>query len=214
MMINAANNAIQDFVVSEYQHTNITFIEQNSVIAKIPGTDPNAGTIIIGAHLDSINLENKNNAPGADDDASGVAVLIETIRNIASSKAQFRHDIEFHAYAAEEVGLVGSRDIAEAYNTQNKKIAAMMQLDMVSWSSDPSDTTIYLVENDTSSNLRREVKNLLTAYLNGNYGEMALKAGTSDHKSWNSLGFKPSFLSNILSIITKHFIQKTIPSIQ
>lgn len=193
LMTEAANGKISGFSAEEFEHKTISITEQNSVIGKIVGTDPTLGTIIIGAHLDSINRADNDDAPGADDDASGIATIVEVIRSISASGATFKRTIEFHGYAAEEVGLVGSRDIAGQYQAAKKKVDAMLQLDMVSWSKDPENTTIYLITNDTSSILRRSLKDLLNTYLEGGYEEVSLSAGTSDHKAWNSAGFHAVF---------------------
>jgi leucyl aminopeptidase len=171
--------------------------EQKSVVVTIPGTeDPQATgpVIILGAHIDSINAANKEgDAPGADDDASGVATLVEIVQQIASSGAQFKRTIEFHGYAAEEVGLIGSNDIAESYAASGRTVAAMLQLDMNSWASNPSSQTIYLVTNSTSALLRRSLKTLINTYLGGNVVEGTLPAGTSDHASWQAAGFHSVF---------------------
>ena len=171
--------------------------EQKSVIVTIPGTeDPQAtgAVVILGAHIDSINAANKEGgAPGADDDASGVATLAEIVQQIAKSGAQFKRTIEFHGYAAEEVGLVGSHDIADSYAASGRTVAAMLQLDMNSWASNPSSRTIYLVTNSTSGLLRRSLKTLINGYLGGDVVEGTLLAGTSDHASWEAAGFHAVF---------------------
>jgi hypothetical protein len=162
---------------------------QKSVVAKLPGADSSAGIIVMGAHSDSINSssdQNEGAAPGADDDASGVATLIEILRVINDGQLKFRRDVEFHFYAAEEVGLVGSSDIAGDYVNAQKPVIAMLQLDMNSYSSDASKETIYFPINDTDPLLRRGLKDLLNSYLGGDYIEKYLSGGTSDHRSWSS----------------------------
>ena len=81
----------------------------------IPGTSDAQATgpvVIIGAHLDSINkTDHTTPAPGADDDASGIATLVEIVQQIATGHLTFQRTVELHAYAAEEVGLVGSLDV-------------------------------------------------------------------------------------------------------
>ncbi|MEN9833926.1 MAG: hypothetical protein RL011_119 [Pseudomonadota bacterium] len=170
---------------------------QNSVIVTIPGRDdPSASgpTVIIGAHLDSINSAGEQNpAPGADDDASGIATLIEITRQIASRGARFQRTIELHAYAAEEVGLIGSSEIAESYQRAQRQVVAMMQYDMDAWASDPTSETIYLVTNSTKAVLRRSLRTLLNSYLGGNVVEGTLRAGQSDHVSWTAAGFNTVF---------------------
>jgi hypothetical protein len=173
----------------------VILTKQKSLVFTIPGTDDNDNTIVVGAHLDSINCREGHsaNAPGSDDDASGIATLVEMIRAIADSGATFKRKIEFHAYAAEEVGLVGSGLIAAKYAQDGRKIPAMFQLDMNSWSQNAGTKTIYLVENDTSPTLRRSLKDLLNTYLGGDYIEDRLGGGTSDHRSWSNAGYPAVF---------------------
>lgn len=170
---------------------------QKSVIAKIVGQNPELPHIIVGSHLDSIHGNpgsNQEEAPGADDNASGVAVIAEVIRVLSSANAQFSRTIEFHAYAAEEIGLVGSSNIASSYRSKSQRVAMMMQLDMTSYSSDPNSETIYLVEDDTSPLPNASTARLIETYLGGDYsfGQIG-GGGTSDHRSWSIQGFQTVF---------------------
>ena len=82
---------------------------QRNVIARLPGSDPSAGVIVIGAHYDSRVGDLKDagtRAPGADDNATGVAALIEIARLLANETPVASIDVV--AFAAEEVGTVGS----------------------------------------------------------------------------------------------------------
>ena len=105
---------------------------QSSIIAKIPGTNPVGSVTIIGAHMDSINLADPNGgrAPGADDDGTGTVNLIETFRVLLASNFRPTDPVEFHWYAAEEVGLLGSQAIATSYKAQGVRVKAFMELDM------------------------------------------------------------------------------------
>ncbi|KAJ3085112.1 Leucine aminopeptidase 1 [Quaeritorhiza haematococci] len=69
-------------------------------------------------------------APGADDDASGVAISVETLRALVDSGFRPNNPLEFHFYAAEEVGLKGSRSISRAMKAAGTPVRAMLQLDM------------------------------------------------------------------------------------
>lgn len=170
---------------------------QNSLVLAIPGTTDDATTIIVGAHLDSINRSNQNLAPGADDDASGIATLTEILRVIKSNNLSFQRRVEFHAYAAEEVGLIGSDVLAKSYQSAGRKIAGMLQMDMNGFPTDPTSTgtarDIYLVTNDTSAILRHQLKEVIGNYAIGTMSEQSLAAGTSDHRSWTNAGFHAVF---------------------
>lgn len=93
-----------------------------NVIGRLPGTSPRE--IIVGAHIDSASPE----IPGANDDGSGVAAILELARLAAAEP----HDatLVFVAFCGEESGLVGSRSFVEQYPLEN--VALMLQLDMVS----------------------------------------------------------------------------------
>lgn len=195
------NIEAQGASIAEFDHSTTTLTRttpQKSLIVTIPGSRDDETTVIIGAHLDSINragsVTTPNlSAPGADDDASGLATLVEVIRVISASGVKFARRIELHAYAAEEISMIGSRHIANTYRAEQRKVAAMMQLDMNSWARDPNQQTIYLVSNETHKNLRRSLKDLLHSYLGGNFVEKRLTAGSSDHRSWYEEGFATVF---------------------
>ena len=93
-----------------------------NVIGRLPGTTRRE--IIVGAHIDSSSPE----IPGANDDGSGVATVIELARVLA----QEPHDatLVFVAFCGEESGLVGSKSFVEHYPLEH--VALMLQLDMVS----------------------------------------------------------------------------------
>ncbi len=81
---------------------------QKSVVMTIPGTTRASEVIVIGAHLDSIAITgDPRNAPGADDDASGIATLTEVARVLLAGDYRPARTIQLMAYAAEEVGLRG-----------------------------------------------------------------------------------------------------------
>jgi len=196
-LFKTAAGSLPGFKTEQFSHSNsgaTIATSQKSVIATLPGTIDDDTTIIIGAHLDSINIAGTTqNAPGADDDASGIATLTEVLRVIAANGWTFQRRIEFHGYAAEEVGLIGSTHIAQTYRKQGRKVAAMLQVDMNSWSPDPLSSTIHIVDQFTSRTLNRSLKDLLHTYLGGDFVEKALKKGTSDHKSWHQSGYPAVF---------------------
>lgn len=83
-----------------------------NIVGEMPGTEP-LPWVVVGAHYDSTaNLDaawtdpSVQEAPGADDDASGVAVVLEIARLL--SVGTYRHPVRFILFSAEEVGLVGA----------------------------------------------------------------------------------------------------------
>lgn len=201
----AASNSVENIMTSAYTgtqwagHAITTQVShagftQRSVITSLPGSEDDDTIVVIGSHLDSIHPGNQTDAPGADDNASGVAVMAEVMRVLAASNTRFKRRVEWHAYGIEEIGLIGSGQIAASYATTGKKVAAMLQLDMASYAPESGNETIHLFPDDTTTGLRRSVKDLLTAYLGGNFTDRGGKiAGTSDHRSWYRAGYPAVF---------------------
>lgn len=109
-----------------------------NVVAVLPGTDPaaTARRIYVVGHLDSMNadvMDPDEDAPGANDDASGCAVVLECARALANQ--QFRATVVFLCTIGEEQGLVGARYHADAARTRNENIIAVLNNDIVG---DPS----------------------------------------------------------------------------
>ena len=88
--------------------------------------------IIISAHLDSINKEGEqeSEAPGADDNASGSAGLLEIGRILA--KLNSTHDLRLILFGGEEEGLVGSRHyVSTLSGSERSRIRAVLNMDMI-----------------------------------------------------------------------------------
>ncbi|UUW07760.1 M28 family metallopeptidase [Flavobacterium plurextorum] len=104
-----------------------------NVMATLKGTDPKDNRVlIISGHLDSRVtdvMNTKANAPGANDDGSGVAAVIELAK--VMSKRSFPATIIFVAVTGEEQGLIGARHLAEKAKAQNWNIVAMLNNDMI-----------------------------------------------------------------------------------
>ena len=167
---------------------------QQSVIATISGSDKAAQVIVLGAHLDSINLALRPEtarAPGADDDASGVAALTEVLRAVATANYRPRRTIKLIAYAAEEVGLRGSQDIARDFSKNKVDVVGVLQLDMTNFKG--SDKDIYLISDYTDTEQNSFLGKLVETYLPGvQVGSDRCGYACSDHASWNALGFAAS----------------------
>lgn len=105
-----------------------------NVYAILRGTDPQqAGRmILVTGHYDSrdsSNFDTQGEAPGANDDASGVAVSLECAR--ALSKMKFPATLVFVAVAGEEQGLYGSRHLAQMARQQNWDLEGVLNNDIV-----------------------------------------------------------------------------------
>ncbi len=104
-----------------------------NVVATLKGTDPSDDRIIIiSAHLDSraaLDNDNTGYAPGANDDGSGIAAILELIRIMSPSK--FSATIVFMAVSGEEHGLYGAKYMATKARQENWNIIAMLNNDMI-----------------------------------------------------------------------------------
>jgi bacterial leucyl aminopeptidase len=167
---------------------------QKSVEFSIIGSGNSGETVILGAHLDSIasgGIETAR-APGADDDASGVAGLTEVIRVLMAGNYAPQRNIRFIAYSAEEVGLWGSQAIVAQQAARRDKVVGVMQLDMTAFQGDSTDIWIYTDFTNAAQN--QFLANLVTSYLpNLTVGYDACGYGCSDHASWHNKGFIASF---------------------
>jgi hypothetical protein len=104
-----------------------------NVMATLKGTDPADNRIfIISGHLDNMRsnvMDNTNDAPGANDDASGVSAVLECARIM--SKHSFSATIIFVAVSGEEQGLLGSAFMSEKAKKQNWNIEAVLNNDIM-----------------------------------------------------------------------------------
>jgi hypothetical protein len=93
---------------------------QTNIVAIVSGSEPGAGTIVVGAHYDSRaddDTDANAYAPGANDNATGVAALIEMARIMAQHP--HRATVIFVAFSAEEVGRKGSIAFVNDYVVRN-----------------------------------------------------------------------------------------------
>ena len=97
-----------------------------------------AGVVVVGAHMDHLGMGGPNALDpqvndihnGADDNASGVAVLMEVARSLAAARATLSRDVYIVAFSAEEMGDLGSFHYTKNLPTK-EPIVAMLNLDMV-----------------------------------------------------------------------------------
>ena len=133
---------------------NDTLRSQN-VVAIIEGWDPKLKDeyIVIGAHYDHLGYndlvvngqEKRQIFRGADDNASGVAVLLELARLVKAESFNFRRSVIFVAFGAEERGMNGSWYFANRAFAHTQKISLMINLDMVGRGSGKEDIDVYTV---------------------------------------------------------------------
>lgn len=165
--------------------------------------------VIFGAHFDSINRDDPTEgiAPGSDDNGSGSVTLFESLRVLIESKIVPKRSIEFQWYAAEEVGLRGSGDIAEAYYTQGVKIVAMVNYDVVGYRA--GATQIGLLTDNTSPALTGLLRLVIEKYCAIPWINHQCGYDCSDHASFTRHGFPAASPSEYPIHPSMHTIEDT-----
>ncbi len=177
-----------DITIEEVSNTRGT--NQSSIRVRIEGSVRPDEVIVLGSHIDSISWQ--GSSPGADDNASGTATNLEIFRVLMESGIQLERTLEIHGYAAEEIGLVGSANMARDYRDRGVNVVAMVQHDMNLYADGGVDK-IWFVTNNTNRSLNQSLIALNEQYVHAPYGEMALSGGSSDHASWTRQGFAAAF---------------------
>jgi leucyl aminopeptidase len=178
-----------DIEVELWAHTQWV---QPSVVARIKGTSSSGEIVIIGGHIDS--TSSGSTAPGADDDASGSATVLEAFRVIVDSGIRPERTIEFHAYAAEEVGLRGSQDIANYYAANNLNVVAMVQFDMTGYVRAGTTRVVGVVTDFTTSPVTAFLRACVDEYLLISWENTQCGYACSDHASWYRAGYADGFV--------------------
>lgn len=132
----AARARAADYIAQElqsygYSVTRDPVLDDENIIARLPGTVTPERIFVVGAHFDTVAL-----TAGADDNASGVAGMLELARVMASSS--FGSTIDFVGFALEEPGpgLWGSRQYAQNAAATGVDVIGMVSLEMIAYTSD------------------------------------------------------------------------------
>lgn len=109
-----------------------------NLILDLPPSEPQArhAPILIGAHFDAV-----PQSPGADDNATGIAVLLELARWFATHPCRF--PLRLVAFDLEEYGLIGSRAYAAELRKQNQPLRLMLSLEMLGYCDNTPDSQRY-----------------------------------------------------------------------
>lgn len=130
--------------------------------------------------------------PRADDDASGIATLTEVLRIAMAEGYRPRRMVMFMGYAAEEVGLRGSRAVAQRFAGEGRNVVGVLQMDMTNYRSPGSTTDIRVMTDNSHPQLVQFLRDLFDAYLaplGYTRGESSCGYACSDHASWTQAGF-------------------------
>ncbi|KAH7038156.1 leucyl aminopeptidase [Microdochium trichocladiopsis] len=179
----SANTAI---TVSQFTHSSY---DQPSVIAKIPGTG--SGVVVVSAHYDSTGGSTTSVGPGADDNASGVVVILEALRVLAAAKYKGPNTLEFHFYSGEEGGLLGSRDVMQSYKRAGTDIRAVLNQDMTGYS---PNNVIAVYTDYVDATLTSFCQKLVPVYTSLKLVTDRCGYGCSDHASANTAGYRAAYV--------------------
>ena len=164
-----------------------------NIVMLLPGEDENLRNeyLIIGAHYDHLGTGGPGSSSravdttgihyGADDNASGVSLMIELAEKFAGTKGSHKRSILFIAFSAEEMGLLGSKYFSENPLVDLSKVNAMINLDMVGRLND--DNSLQIGGVGTAEGFRDFVlKNTDTTGIKVTFTEEGY--GPSDHSSF------------------------------
>lgn len=188
-----ADSGRTDIRTRIYTHTGTPM---PSLILTIDGAANPDEYIIVGGHMDST-AWNRYDAPGADDNASGIASLNEMFRVLLEKQFVPKRTVEIMAYAAEEIGLVGSAEIAAEYAQNNINVLGYVQFDMTGYKGSSKD--VYVAQDSyNSTELNNYLVDLMNHYNTSgahafSYGFTSCGYGCSDHASWAANGFHAAF---------------------
>ena len=148
------NNIAADYIYSKLQEygltvSNLVFsVTGRNVYAKQIGTEYPDQHYIICAHYDS--MPDSSLSPGADDNASGTAAVLEAARIMKDYSTKY--SIIYALWDEEEQGLVGAARYAERARNNNENIVGLINMDMIAWDSN-DDGRFWINVRDVSNSV-------------------------------------------------------------
>ena len=207
-------------LAARYQYNNSHNV---NVIARRNGSAHPNRKFVISAHYDDMLSFGpaSDTVPGADDNASGVATVLEAARLLANF--DLGYSVEFVAFDEEEVGLIGSYCYADSCLVQGDTLIAVLNLDMVGW--DGNNDGLVTVATTNFADLIADI--LINTYQVYNIdltGQKGFNMGGSDHQSFWSRGimavtsiepgndFNPYYhtIGDVFSAINVNFLVKNV----
>ena len=176
-------------------------VTTQNVIAKLPA-ESSKNYIIIGAHYDHLGYGGPNSGSrkpdtnavhyGADDNASGVAAMLEIAEKLESIRDSLNKNLVFIGFGAEEQGLIGSKYFMEHTNIDPNNIEAMINIDMIGRLRDENSLQVggtgSSQETDSLLKAHNETYNFKLGFSKEGYGP-------SDHSSFYSYDIPVFFFS-------------------
>lgn len=180
----------------------------DNVWVKQRGRGGAPGTVLVCAHYDSVSelssFKNPNApAPGADDNATGTAAVLEFA--LASRGHAYRRDVIYVCYSGEEEGLLGSAHFASRMATAGEPLLGVLNMDMLGYKGkSPEDADV--VTNHNSVWLGEYARAAATTYVADLTAEVIVddKMFYSDHKPFWNLGYTANLVIEDWPIIYKY----------
>lgn len=182
-----------------------TTIPTRNIVMVLPGSDPALKNeyVVLGAHFDHLGMGGPGSGSrvpdtvavhyGADDNASGVGMVLELAEKLAANPQSRKRSIVFALFSGEEMGLLGSKKFVENPEIDLKMVNAMINLDMVGRLNDSTKFQIGGV--GTAEPFRK----LITGSCDTTIMKLSLSEegyGPSDHASFYGKDIPVLFLSS------------------
>jgi uncharacterized repeat protein (TIGR01451 family) len=179
-----------------YQDFSLYGTPLDNIEGTLSGWGPGGDVVYIAcAHYDSMSDDPYDAAPGADDNASGTAAVLEAARVL--SPYRFKHTLRFVTFAAEEQGLIGSYHYALEARSAGTDIGGVINHDMISWDYNSDDVMeIHVGIRNDSQALGTALLNAMSTYSISLVPQTVTSSATtrSDHASFWNQGY-PALLA-------------------
>lgn len=163
----------------------------DNVVATLPGSSHQGAHYIICGHYDSISENPLVLAPGADDNGSGTALVLESARVLA--QAEHAATIRFICFCGEEQGLVGSNHYANQAFARGDDILGVLTFDMVGYQDD-GHFDCYLYSDEASRGLADFVARTAPSFSLVEALDLDRNHTGSDHARFQNVGYEAILL--------------------
>ena len=200
---------VAQWIADKFMSFGITTVEQDSfyyngiwhkdVVALVPGNVSTDEYIFIGGHHDSIvhfgaNPDPMVFAPGADDNGSSAAGVLEMARVIMELGYEPDVNLVFCTFGAEEIGLVGSHFLAQAAAQQDLNLRAMINADMIANNTrNPGEWLVDVYRYTGAEHLYELTLQLIPQYTTLDFGYSGLNSSGSDSYAFWVNGYDPVY---------------------
>jgi Zn-dependent M28 family amino/carboxypeptidase len=187
-----------DYIAGEFRRYGFNVEQHNfqtnygpNVIGTMRGTRFPNRIVVLGAHYDSRGAQQSSataRAPGANDDGSGTAALLQIAKIIGTFPLRPRYTIQLQAYCGEEQGLLGSRALARRMKQNGDDILGMLQADMIAYRRPGENTQCAFPNRNDNKALTARAQNIVRQYV----PEITVGITTaccSDHQSFTNEGY-------------------------